>query len=121
MPLLERDPTGVSQEKLFPGFFAIPGAAEMNSYDGQNRLETSLEFVSKKFNPQFIGVSEIPLAVCTALYNASLAEIEHFNTELARTGKVDLPYKEVELQIQIELLQVFVQSPTRYLLATPSS
>ncbi len=35
--LLEKDPTGESQKALFPGFFTIPTAAEMNSRDARDR------------------------------------------------------------------------------------
>lgn len=121
IPLLERDPTGLTQEALFPGFFTIPTVAEQNFYDGRNRSGTSLEFVTEKFQPHFIGVSEMPLGVCPALGKASLSEIGRFNKELAHCGKVDLPYEELTLQTQIELLQAFVQAPAQYLLAALSS
>ena len=116
IPLLESDPTGVSQQALFPGFFPIPTAAEMNSYDWRDRCGTSIEFVARKFQPSFLGVSEIPLGVCTGLHNAPIEEIERFNKKLAQTAKANLAYQELDLQGQIELLHVFVQAPEQYLL-----
>ncbi|MDJ0715457.1 MAG: hypothetical protein QNJ54_14725 [Prochloraceae cyanobacterium] len=43
--LLESNPTGDSQKALFPGFFPIPTAVEMNSRDNRDRCGTSIEFV----------------------------------------------------------------------------
>ena len=37
--LLEKDPTGDSQEVLFPGFFTIPTAGELNSRDHRDRSQ----------------------------------------------------------------------------------
>lgn len=116
IPLLKSDPTGVSQQAVFPGFFPIPTAAQMNSYDQRDRSGTSIEFVARKFQPSFIGVSEMPLGVCTALHNSPLEEIERFNQELAQTGKANLVYQELPLQTQIDLLHAFVQAPEQYLL-----
>jgi hypothetical protein len=121
IPLLKYDPTAVSHSPLFPGFFKIPTAAQMNFSDGLNRSQTSIEFVARKFNPYFIGVSEMPLGICTALRNSSLEEIERFNQKIAHTALVDLPYKEIDLQTQIDLLIAFVQAPIRYLLQMPKA
>ncbi|VEP11615.1 Peptidase m14 carboxypeptidase a [Hyella patelloides LEGE 07179] len=116
IPLLEKDPTVQSQKALFPGFFTIPTAAEMNSSDDRDRCGTSLEFVAKKFQPSFIGVSEIPLGICTRLHNAPIEKIESFNKQLAQNAKVDLPYQELDLSTQIDLIHELVLASGKYLL-----
>ena len=116
IPLLEKDPTGDSQTALFQGFFTIPTAAEMNSHDNRDRSGTSIEFVVKNFQPSFIGVSEIPLGICTGLHDAPIEKIESFNKQLTRTVKVDLSYQELDLQTQIDLIHQFVEAPAKYLL-----
>lgn len=115
IPLLESDPSGFG-EALFRGFFPIPSAAQMNDYDRRDRSGTSIEFVAQRFQPSFIGVSEIPLGLCTELHNAPIEEIEQFNKKLAQTAKVDFLYQELALQTQIDLLHNFVQAPEPYLL-----
>jgi hypothetical protein len=116
IPLLEKDPTGESQQALFPGFFTIPTAAEMNSHDDRDRSGTSIEFVMKKFQPSFIGVSEIPLGICRGLHEAPIEEIESFNKQIAQNIKVDLPYQELDLSTQINLIHEFVLASGKYLL-----
>ncbi len=115
IPLLEFDPTGESQKALFPGFFSIPTAVQMNSRDGRDRCGTSIEFVTKKFQPSFIGVSEIPLGICQGLQDAPIEKIESFNSQLAQNAKVHLPYRELDLQIQIDLIHEFVRASAKYL------
>jgi hypothetical protein len=115
IPLLEKDPTGESQKVLFPGFFTIPTAAEMN-HDDRDRSGTSIEFVMKKFQPSFIGVSEIPLGICRGLHEAPIEEIESFNKQIAQNIKVDLPYQELDLSTQINLIHEFVLASGKYLL-----
>ncbi|MDJ0634087.1 MAG: M14 family zinc carboxypeptidase [Xenococcaceae cyanobacterium MO_188.B29] len=114
IPLLEFDPTGDSQKALFPGFFTIPTAVELNSRDDRDRSGTSIEFVAKKFQPTFIGVSEIPLGICRGLHNAPIEKIESFNKQLAQNAKINLPYQELDLSTQIELIQEFVLASGKY-------
>ena len=116
IPLLEKDLTRESQKVLFPGFFTIPTAGELNSRDNRDRSGTSIEFVTKKFQPNFIGVSEIPLSICKGLHNAPIEKIESFNKQLAQNAKVNLPYQELDLSTQIELIHEFVLASGKYLL-----
>lgn len=115
IPLLEQDPTGLSRTLLFPGFFAMPTAAEMNVQDQRERSGTSIEFVTRRFQPSFLGVCEMPLGVSTALHRASLQEIERFNQALGNNKAVDLPYRKLEVDTQLALIQTFVQAPAHYL------
>jgi hypothetical protein len=116
IPLLEEDPTNLSQASLFPGFLAMPTAAEMNGQDQRERSGTSIEFVTRRFQPSFLGVCEMPLGVSTALHQAALEEIEEFNQALSSNSAVDLPYRELDVSTQITLAQTFIQAAAHYLL-----
>lgn len=82
--LLSQDPTGLSQKALSPGFFEleIPEHENLNASAPGN----SLAFVTHRFKPQYVGASEMPLAVCPALVEASLAEIDQCNRDVKQTG-----------------------------------
>jgi hypothetical protein len=99
--LLSRDPTGLSQTVLSQGFFelAIPDVRELN----QSNPGSSLAFVSHRFQPQFVGAPELPLAICPALSNVSLSEIEQCNREFKQTGRTSYPIQEISLY-QIRLI-----------------
>lgn len=116
IPLLEQDPTNLSQTSLFPGFLAMPTAADMNGQDQRERSGTSIEFITRRFQPSFLGVCEMPLGVCTALHQAPLQEIEKFNQALSSNSAVDLPYRELDVSTQIALVQTLVQTVAHYLL-----
>ncbi|MBE9169325.1 hypothetical protein IQ238_17965 [Pleurocapsales cyanobacterium LEGE 06147] len=106
--LLSRDPTGLSQTVLFPGFFelAIPDVKELN----QKNPGSSLAFVAHHFQPQFVGASEMPLAVCPTLSNASLSEIDRCNREFKQTGHTNHPLQEISLNTQLSIMQTLIRS-----------
>ena len=110
--LLSRDPTGLSQTILAPGFFelAICDRNELN----QKNPGSSLAFVSHHFQPQFVGASEIPLAVCPALQKASLSEIEQCNREFAQTGHTHYSFREISLDTQLSIVQTWIDSVAQY-------
>ena len=106
--LLSNDPTGLSQTVLYPGFFelAIPDSQQLN----QKNPGSSLAFVAHHFQPQFVGVSEIPLAVCSALDNAPLSEIDRYNRDFQQTGNTDSPLQEISLDTQLSIVQTLIES-----------
>ncbi len=116
IPLLSRDPTGLSQTVLSPGFFelAIPDAKELN----QKNPGSSLAFVAHHFQPQFVGVSEIPLAVCSALVNASISEIDRYNRDFKQTGNTDRQLQEISLDTQLFIMQTWIRSVAQCVAAT---
>lgn len=108
IPLLSHDPTGLSQTVLSPGFFelAIPDAKELS----QTNPGSSLAFVAHHFQPQFMGVSEMPLAVCPALSSASLSEIDQCNRDFKQTGHTNYPLQEISLDTQLSIMQTLMRS-----------
>ncbi|MDY6938324.1 MAG: M14 family zinc carboxypeptidase [Cyanobacteriota bacterium] len=114
--LLSRDPTGLSQHRLSPGFFELalpPFPASTSNHPG-----SSLTYVSHHFQPQFVGASEMPLAVCPALKEASLSEIEECNREFVRTGRIRYPFREIPLKTQVAILQTAIESVARWISQT---
>lgn len=77
--LLPQDPTGLSKKTLSSGFFEleIPEREKLSS----THPGSSLAFVTHLFQPQYVGVSEMPLAVCPALADASLTKIDQCNRD----------------------------------------
>ncbi|MGC1525375.1 MAG: M14 family zinc carboxypeptidase [Phormidesmis sp.] len=112
IPLLPYDPTGVASAFLSPGFFEIPvsDAKELNLVKPSN----SLSFVAQHFQPQFIGVSEMPLAICSALDNAPLSRIDRCNCEFRQTGRIDHSFIEVDLHTQLSIMRTFIGSVAQF-------
>jgi Zinc carboxypeptidase len=106
--LLSRDPTGLSQTVLSPGFFelAIPDVGELN----QRNPGSSFAFVAHCFQPRFMGAPELPLAVCPALSSASLLEIEQCNFEFKQTGQITHALQEICLDTQLSIMQTLIRS-----------
>ncbi|PZD75194.1 hypothetical protein C1752_00483 [Acaryochloris thomasi RCC1774] len=113
IPLLTHDPTGETQTVLSPGFLevAIPNVEELDPEKPSN----SLAFIAHHFQPQFIGVSEIPLAVCPALSNVSLSEIDQCNRRFSRTGHIDHAFQEISLDTQLFIIKTFIESVAQYI------
>ena len=111
IPLLSHDPTGLSQTALSPGFFTLTIA------DIQVSPGSSLSFISHHFQPQFVGVSEMPLAVCPDLANASLAEIDQYNRRFKQTGESTCPFQEISLESQLSILKTWMMAVIRYVTA----
>ncbi|MGF1988839.1 MAG: M14 family zinc carboxypeptidase [Nostoc sp. ZfuVER08] len=106
--LLSQDPTGLSQKVLSPGFFEleIPEREKLNaSIPG-----SSLAFVTHRFQPQYVGASEMPLAVCPALVEASLNEIDQCNRDVKQTGHTVYPFQEINLDTQLCIMKSWIWS-----------
>ena len=110
IPLLSHDPTGLSQTVLSPGFFelALPNVQALN----QQNPGSSLAFVSHYFQPQFVAASEMPLAICPALQQAALSEIEQCNREFRQTGHTQHPLREISLDTQLSIMRTLITSVT---------
>ena len=115
IPLLSQDPTELSQTVLSPGFFelAMPDVKALNP----ENPGSSLAFVSHHFQPQFMGVPEMPLAIYPALKNASLSEIEQCNREFRQTGYIEHPFQEISLDTQLAIMQTLIKSVTQYIIS----
>ncbi|MFG6095687.1 M14 family zinc carboxypeptidase [Leptothoe sp. ISB3NOV94-8A] len=108
LPLLSHDPTGLSQVALSPGFFELSIA---NGNVGNRKSPgSSLAFVAQHFQPQFMGATELPLAVCPALKNGSLLAIEQYNREFQQTCLAQYPFREIDLTMQLSIMQAFIVS-----------
>ena len=106
--LLSHDPTGLSKIVISPGFFELSiadGNLENQPFPG-----SSLAFVYKYFQPQFMGVTELPLGVCPGLKNADLSAIEQYNRELQQTGLITYPFREISLTMQLSIMETFIVS-----------
>ena len=113
IPLLTHDPTGLSQTVLSPGFFklTIPDIPASNpSLPG-----SSLSFISHYFHPQFMGISEMPYAVCPELADVSLAKIDQYNHRFRETGDSIYPLQEVSLESQLSILKTWLMSVVGYM------
>lgn len=113
IPLLPYDPTGETQTVLSPGFLEIPipNVSEPNMKEPQN----SLTFVAHHFQPQLMGVSEMPLAVCPALSNVPLSKIDQCNREFRQIGHIDHPLQEIGLDTQLLIMRTFIKSVAQWL------
>ncbi|MEO1298431.1 MAG: M14 family zinc carboxypeptidase [Cyanobacteria bacterium J06636_16] len=115
IPLLLHDPTGLSQTVLAPGFFELnlPDFKTLN----QKNPGSSLAFVTHQFQPQFVGASEMPLAIGSVLSNASLSEIDQFNREFKQTGFTDHPIQEISLDTQLSIMHTLIRSVAQCIIA----
>lgn len=119
IPLLPYDPTGVADIMLSPGFFEIP----VTNIEALNLVKpsNSLSFIAQHFQPQFIGVSEMPLAVCSALSGTPLSTIDQCNREFRQTGQVEHSYQEIDLQTQLSVMRTFIESVARFVVRRKST
>ena len=106
--LLSQDPTGLSQKALSPGFFEL----EIPEYEKLNvpAPGSSLAFVTYRFQPQYVGASEMPLAVCPALIGASLAEIDQCNRDVQQIGHTSYEFQEINLDTQLRIMKSWIWS-----------
>ena len=108
IPLLSQDPTGLSQKNLAPGFFelALPQSGQLNT----SAPGSSLIFVTHRFQPQYVGVSEMPLAICTDLPEDSLTEIDQCNRDVKQTGQTHYSFQEINLESQLHIMRSWIWS-----------
>ena len=108
IPLLSQDPTGLSKNVLSSGFFEleIPDREKLNA----SNPGSSLAFVAHRFQPQYVGASEMPLAVCPALVEASLTEIDQCNRDFKQTGSTSYSFQEIDLDTQLYIMKSWVWS-----------
>jgi hypothetical protein len=106
--LLSHDPTGLSQKALSPGFFEL----EIPEHEKSNASTpgSSLAFVTHRFQPQYVGASEMPLAICPALTEASLAEIDRCNRDVKQTGQTSYSFQEIDLDTQLFIMRSWIWS-----------
>lgn len=106
--LLSQDPTGLSQKALSPGFFEL----EIPEHETLNAPApgSSLAFVTHRFQPQYAGASEMPLAVCPALTGASLTEIDQCNRDVKQTGQTSYSFQEIDLDTQLRIMKSWIWS-----------
>ncbi|WNZ25551.1 hypothetical protein HJG54_23685 [Leptolyngbya sp. NK1-12] len=106
--LLSHDPTGLSQKALSPGFFEL----EISEREKLNGVTpgSSLAFVTQRFQPQYVGASEMPLAVCPALTEASLAEIDQCNRDVKQAGHTSYSFQEIDLDTQLYIMKSWIWS-----------
>lgn len=111
--LLSQDPTGLSKKALSPGFFEleIPDIERLNA----SNPGSSLAFVTHRFRPQYVGASEMPLAVCPALVNASLTEIDRCNRDFKQTGRTSYLFQEIDLDTQLHIMKSWIWSAIEHI------
>jgi hypothetical protein len=116
--LLSQDPTGLAQNALSSGFFEleIPDRKKLSASDPVS----SLAFVTHRFQPHYVGASEMPLAVCPALAEASLTEIEQCNRDFKQTGRSSYSFQEIDLETQLSIMTSWVWSVTDRVVAEAS-
>jgi Zinc carboxypeptidase len=113
--LLPQDPTELSKNALSLGFFELEIAEHEKlsaSYPG-----SSVAFVTHRFQPQYTGVSEMPLAVCPALAEASLTEIDQCNRDFKQTGCTNYSFQEIDLDTQLHIMKSWVWSVIEHVAA----
>jgi hypothetical protein len=106
--LLSHDPTELSKNALSLGFFEleIPEREKLSaSHPG-----SSVAFVTHRFQPQYTGVSEMPLAVCPALAEGSLTAIEQCNRDFKQTGQASYSFQEIALETQLRIMERWIWS-----------
>ncbi|MBD2091084.1 hypothetical protein H6F67_14615 [Microcoleus sp. FACHB-1515] len=108
IPLLSQDPTGLSKKALSPGFFELDIPERTSLSDSY--ADNSLAFVTHRFQPKYVGVSEMPLAVCPALGQASLAEIDQCNRVFKQTGHTNYSFQEIALDTQLRIMRSWIWS-----------
>jgi hypothetical protein len=108
IPLLSKDPTGLSQKALSSGFFEleIPERERISAA----QPGSSLAFVTHCFQPQYVGASEMPLAVCSDLAEASLVEIDQCNRDFKQTGQASYSFQEIDLDTQLRIMEGWIWS-----------
>ncbi|WP_155823577.1 M14 family zinc carboxypeptidase [Gloeocapsa sp. PCC 7428] len=106
--LLSHDPTGLSQNALSSGFFELD-IPKFESLGAPNP-GSSLAFVMHRFQPQYIGASEMPLAICPALAEASLTEIDQCNRDFKETGRTNYSFQEIDLDTQLYIMKSWIWS-----------
>lgn len=114
--LLSADPTELSKNTVAPGFFEleIPDRERLNA----TNPGSSIAFVTHRFRPQYVGVSEMPLAVCPALAAASLTQIEQCNRDFKHTGSTSDSLQEIDLATQISIMTSWIRSVTDLVMAS---
>ena len=113
--LLSHDPTELSQKALSSGFFELelPEREKSNgSHPG-----SSVAFIGHRFQPQYVGVSEMPLAVCSDLVEASLNEIEECNRDFKQTGHTNYSFQEIDLDTQLRIMERWIWSVIEHVAA----
>ncbi|MGB6296917.1 MAG: M14 family zinc carboxypeptidase [Rivularia sp. (in: cyanobacteria)] len=113
--LLPQDPTGLSKKLLSSGFFEleIPEREKLSS----THPVSSLAFVTHLFQPQYVGVSEMPLAVCPALADASLTKIDQCNRDFKEKGYTDYSFQEIDLDTQLRIMKNWILSVIEHIAA----
>jgi hypothetical protein len=113
--LLPQDPTGLSKKLLSSGFFEleIPEREKLSS----THPVSSLAFVTHLFQPQYVGVSEMPLAVCPALADASLTKIDQCNRDFKEKGYTDYSFQEINLDTQLRIMKNWILSVIEHIAA----
>ncbi|MEA5502293.1 hypothetical protein VB735_04060 [Halotia wernerae UHCC 0503] len=108
VPLLAQDPTGLSQKALASGFFELE-IPEREKFSA-SQPGSSLAFVAHRFQPQYFGASEMPLAVCPDLMEASLSKIDQCNQEFKQTGHTSYSFQEINLDTQLCIMERWIWS-----------
>ena len=63
----------------------------------------------------------MPLAVCPALTNTSLIEIDQCNRDFKETGRIEQPFQEIGLEIQLHLMKSWIWSVVERVAAVEGS
>jgi hypothetical protein len=107
IPLLDYDPTKMSEVQLSKGFFFLATAQQMSSIDSEQRYLTSLEYVSQSYGPKLLGVPEVPLGLFNLDREATLDDIS--NVTFGK-GQDNVGFRELSLDEQINVISYFVIS-----------
>lgn len=113
--LLPQDPTGLSKKLLSSGFFELE-IPEREKLSGTHP-GSSLAFVTHLFQPQYVGVSEMPLAVCPALADASLTKIDQCNRDFKEKGYTNYSFQEIDLDTQLRIMKNWILSVIEHIAA----
>lgn len=113
--LLPQDPTGLSKKALSSGFFELE-IPEREKLSGTHP-GSSLAFVTHLFQPQYVGVSEMPLAVCPALADASLTKIDQCNRDFKERGYTNYSFQEIDLDTQLRIMKNWILSVIEHIAA----
>lgn len=113
--LLPQDPTGLSKKALSSGFFELE-IPEREKLSGTHP-GSSLAFVTHLFQPQYVGVSEMPLAVCPALADASLTKIDQCNRDFKQRGYTNYSFQEIDLDTQLRIMKNWILSVIEHIAA----
>jgi len=106
IPLLTTDPTTLSKKSLYPGFFEVsPSSKPDAEADGPTN---SLAFMVRRFQPQYVGASELPLAISPGLSGAALTQIDRCNRDVRQTGHPPYPLREMSLETQLQIMLCWI-------------